>query len=56
VHWALLGVANALAAVGVAQMGRGHVAGADGRKALERLPEPDDLTIRASRGGYQTGP
>src|SRR5262249_1647060 len=47
VYGALLGVADALAAVGVEQMGRGHVAGADGRIGLER--NADQAQLQESR-------
>jgi hypothetical protein len=39
VHGAVLGVAQALAAVGVQEMGGGYVAGADGGIGLERNAE-----------------
>src|SRR5262249_61330020 len=42
-HRALLGVANALSTVGVEQMGRGHVAGADGGIGLERNADQAEL-------------
>src|SRR5262245_3018762 len=48
VHRALLGVADALAAVGVEQMGRGYVAAADGGIGLEWNAHQAEL--------QQTGP
>jgi hypothetical protein len=37
VHRALLGIAEALAAVGVEEMPRGHVAGADGGIVQQKM-------------------